>query len=317
MRPKAVADETMDSQVTEDELVARANQIRTLTLEQVLVQGGGYLGQACSSAEILAVLFGHTLRLGPSTAPAVPDVFTGVPGSINESPSGGRYLGERSADLDRFILSPSHYAMALYAALIADGRLDRQALRQFNVDGSTLEMIGAEHSPGCELTTGSFAQALSQAAGIAWARRRGGDTGRIWVFLSDGEMQEGQTWEALQFLSHHGLDNLRVVVDVNGQQVDGRMENVMGVQPLDQRFTAFGAQVITVDGHDVNALAGAFDQDTDGRPLVVLANTHPTTGIPSLQERGHRLHYIRVLDEDNRAVLRNECDNLEKASQVR
>lgn len=301
----------LDEAVDDAQLSATASRIRALTLEQVLAQGGGYLGQACSSAEILATLFGHVLRLGPSLGPAVPSPFAGVPGSPTESPTGGLYLGAHRADLDRFILSPSHYAMALYAALIADGRLDERSLAQFNVDGSTLEMIGAEHSPGCELTTGSFAQALSQAAGIAWARRRAGDTGRVWVFLSDGEMQEGQTWEALQFIVHHELDNIRIVVDVNGQQVDGRMEDVMGIHPLDSRFTAFGADVLSVDGHNVRALAAAFDREPKGKPLVVLANTHPTTGIPSLRERGSRLHYIRVLDESNARVLAAELDELQ------
>ena len=200
--------------------------------------------------------------------------------------------------------------MALYAALITDGRLDRRALRQFNVDGSSLEMIGAEHSPGCELTTGSFGQALSQAAGIAWARRRHGDTGLTWVFLSDGEMQEGQTWEALQFLAFHRLDNIRIVVDVNGQQVDGRMVDVMGVEPLDDRFRAFGATTVRINGHDVNALKSAFATPSSGAPLVVLADTHPTTGIPPLVERGSRLHYIRVLGDQDEQVLRAELDRL-------
>jgi len=297
-------------------LARRANQIRALTLEQVLVQGGGYLGQACSSAEILAVLLGSAMRLGPSRGPAEPEPFRSVPGAPDASPSGARYLGDRAPALDRFFLSPSHYAIALYAALIGDGRLDRRALLELNVDGSSLEMIGAEHSPGCELTTGSFGQALSQAAGIAWARRKAGDTGRTWVFLSDGEMQEGQTWEALQFLAFHRLDLVRVVVDVNGQQVDGRMEDVMRVEPLQDRFRAFGAAVVRVDGHDVAALEEAFATPTEGAPLVVLADTHPTTGIPRLLERSPRFHYIRVRDEADIAGLTADLDRLTTEARI-
>lgn len=295
----------------ERSLVARANRIRALTLAQVLVQKGGYLGQACSAAEVLAVLFGKSLRLGPSNAAMIPAGFQGVPGSETPSPSGGEYLGSHEPGLDRFILSPSHYAMALYAALIADNRLDESALSVFNVDGSILEMIGAEHSPGCELTTGSFSQALSQAAGIAWARRFAGEAGLVWVFLSDGEMQEGQTWEAIQFIAHHALDNMRIIVDVNGQQVDGRMHDVMNIEPLDKRFEAFGAEVHEVDGHDVSALVQAFELPVSGRPLVFLARTHPTTGIPSLTQRGARLHYIRVVDDADEAQLTAELTDLE------
>lgn len=300
-----------DARERHADLRRRAAEIRALTLEQVLVQKGGYLGQACSSAETLAVLFGSAMKLGPSEGPLDPEPFRGVPGSADPSPSGARYLGSRSPEGDRFFLSPSHYAMALYATLISDGRLGREALRHFNTDGSSVEMIGAEHSPGCELTTGSFGQALSQAAGIAWARRAAGDTGRTFVFLSDGEMQEGQTWEAIQFLAYHRLDTVRITVDVNGQQVDGRMENVMNIEPIDERFRAFGATVLRVDGHDTEALEAALaTEPAPGTPLVVLCDTHPTTGIPALAERNPRFHYIRVRNDDDVTTLTAELDSL-------
>lgn len=296
---------------TQDETIkARAQRIRALVLEQALLQGGGYLGQACSSAEIFATLFGSALTLAPSEGPMTPEPFRGTPGSAEPSPSGGRYLGAHRPDGDRLIVSPAHYAMTLYAALITDGRLAPEALAHFNTDGSTLEMIGAEHSPGCELTTGSFGQALSQAGGIAWARRARGETGRVFAFLSDGEMQEGQTWEAFQFLAFHKIDNLVVVVDVNGQQVDGRMVDVMAVEPLVDRMRAFGAEVSTVDGHSVEELRAALARRPVGKPLVVLAYTHPTTGLAVLEERSPRLHYIRVRDERDRVVLTEELDRL-------
>ena len=138
--------------------MAVAASIRALTAEQTLRCGGGYLSQACSSADILATLFTGILRLGPSQGPPRPEPFIGVPGREPSNPSGGRYMGARTPDTDRFVLSPAHYAMALYAALICVGRLGPTALGQFNQDGSIVEMIGAEHSPGCELTTGSFGQ---------------------------------------------------------------------------------------------------------------------------------------------------------------
>ena len=279
------------------EVARQATLIRLLTLEQSLRAGGGYLAQACSSAEILATLYGHLMNLGPSTGPSMPERFRGTPGAGAYTHCGGRYNGDPAPERDRFVLSPSHYAIALYAALVAAGRLDEAALAEFNSDGGSVEMIGAEHSPGFELTSGSFGQALSQAAGIALARKRRGDTGRTWVFLSDGEMQEGQTWEAVQFIAFYRLTSLRVVVDVNGQQVDGRTADVMNVEPLDARFAGFGVPVMRVDGHSPAALARAFETAGDD-PLIVLADTDPTRGVPLLKGRWPKLHYVRFADGD-------------------
>lgn len=288
-----------------------ASRIRLIGARQVLVTGGGYLGQICSSAEILATLFARVLRIGPSMGPGSPPSFSGVPGQTGAGLNGSRYLGKKAPHLDRFVLSPAHYAMALYATLIASGRLSADALEDFNRDGSTLEMIGAEHSPGCELTTGSFGQALSQAAGIALARRHRGETGRVWVMLSDGECQEGQTWEALQFSSFHRIANLSVIVDLNGQQVDGRIADVMAIEPLQEKIAAFGAHVRRIDGHDPTAIAAACDSVADDRPLVVLADTNPTRGLPSLEARWPRLHYVRLSSEEERAALRSDVESLQ------
>jgi transketolase len=199
--------------------------------------------------------------------------------------------------------------MALYSVLISIGRLDPMALQVFNEDGSVLEMIASEHSPGCELTTGSFGQALSTAGGIALARRARGDTGKIWVFMSDGELQEGQTWEALQFLAFHKLDNVAAIVDVNGQQVDGRMADVMAVEPLADKMTAFGAFTQRVDAHDLSALTAAAGRRQSGVPLVILADSDPTHGLPSLQARWPRLHYVRLAGNEKER-LREDVTNL-------
>ena len=173
-----------------------------------------------------------------------------------------------------------------------------EGLAQFNTDGSSVEMIGAEHSPGYELTTGSFGQMLSQAGGIALARRLRGDTGRVIVFMSDGAFQEGQTWEAIQALAFYKLDNLIVYVDVNGQQVDGRIKDVMNIEPISARLEAFGADVVTVDGHDVEALAAAAESHRpNDKPFFVLAYTNPSQGVPLLDERKPYLHFVRFKDE--------------------
>lgn len=280
---------------------AVAGGIRRRVFEHVLRNGEGYLSQACSAAETFAILYTKTLRLAPLEAPLHPGSFTGVPGPSNpDYVTGGVYNGRRGPELDRFIFSPAQYALVLYATLIEVGRLAPDGLDEFNRDGGTVEMIGAEHSPGMETTTGSLAQALSQAAGIALARRRRGDTGRVWVLMSDGEFEEGQTWEALAAAGFHGIDNLRVVVDANGQQCDGRISSVASLEPLRERIRAFGASCDDVDGHDLGALDEALERVT-GRPHVVLARTDPVRGIPILAEKVPLLHTVRFSSEGERA----------------
>lgn len=277
-----------------------ASRIRNRVFEHVMANDGGYLSQAMSSADIFAALYGDVLQLGPVIGDKLPGDFSGVPGPANpDYRSGGRFNGERSASSDVFLFSPAHYALVLYAALIEADRLDPAALGDFNLDGSTMEMIGAEHSPGVETTTGSLAQALSQACGIALARKMRAESGRTWVFMSDGEFQEGQTWEALAFASFHRLGGLRAVVDANGQQCDGPMDGVGNVEPLKERIEAFGCCAVEVDGHDLAALVSAMNDPVDA-PLVVVARTNPAHTLPVSQEQAPG-HYLRFKSPDEQA----------------
>ena len=288
-----------------------ANGIRKRSLSHAVVHGG-YLSQACSAAEIFGYLYGHGMNLGPSAGPIVPLPFSGAPSNKNPKQNSGMlYNGARNSKKDRFFLSPTHYAMALYATLIECGRLGDNGLDAFNTDGSTVEMIGGEHSPGHETNGGSFGQTISQAAGVAWARRRKGDTGKVWIFLSDGECQEGQTWEAIMAMSFHSLSNIRIIVDVNGQQVDGRCENVMQVDPLHEKFLAFGADVQRVNGHDIEAIHDAFLKSDNEKPMVVIADTEPYRGITLLEERYPNLHYVRFKNEDERERYRAALEEME------
>lgn len=283
--------------------------IRRRVLAHVLANNGGYLSQACSSAELLAALYGSVLRLSPTPGPLLPTSFEAVPGADAPRVSGGAFHGEPGPDLDRFIISPAHYALVVYSALIEAGRLDEAALDQFNKDGSTVEMIGAEHSPGFETTTGSLAQALSTAGGIALGRRLKGESGRTFVFMSDGEFQEGQTWEAVQALAHYRLDTVRVVVDVNRAQCDGPMDSVMSIEPLATKLKAFGASVDSVDGHSLPALIHSLEKPT-GKPHFVLAYTDPTRGVPLMEQRRPVLHYLRFTGPDERAEYERFYENV-------
>ena len=175
---------------------ANALGIRMRVLDHCIRNNGGYLSQACSTAEFLSTLYMKSMKLGPSIGEPLPSAFKGTPGTPGvQYTNGAGYNGALGPDLDRFFISPAHYALAVYATLIQTGRMSLQALDQFNKDGSVVEMIGAEHSPGFEAMGGALAQTLSQAAVLAWARMKSKDSGKVFVFLSDGEFQEGQTWE--------------------------------------------------------------------------------------------------------------------------
>lgn len=288
-----------------------ADNIRLRVLEHTLNNNGGYMSQACSAAELFASLYTKILNIGPSEAPMIPPPFLGVPADDNDKYQTGRgYNGPVAPHLDRFIFSPSHYALVLYAALIEVGRMAPEGLKQFNQDGSSVEMIGAEHSPGCELTNGSLAQAVSQAVGIAMARQRKGDSGRVVVMMSDGEFHEGQVWEAVESMSHYKLDNMIVYVDVNGQCCDGKTSDVMGLEPLQSRLEAFGARVFSVDAHDVDALAAPSELEPDGRPIFVLCYSNPTKGLPLLDTRAPKLHYLRFTGEEERENYRKEYQKM-------
>jgi transketolase len=277
-----------------EQAVRTAEGVRRRVLVHTVRRGEGYLCQACSAAELLATLYVEVLRLGPAEGPSVPADFPGVPGTTRQAIWGGSYNGADDPAMDRFLLSPAHYALALYATLVETGRLAPEALERFNQDGSTVEMIGAEHSPGMETTSGSLGQALSVGVGRALGRKRRGASGRIWALVSDGEFQEGQTWEALAAAVHYRLDNLGVYVDANGHQCDGPVDQVLGIEPLAAKARAFGWRAYEVDGHDVQALAAPTRQPPDGRPLLVIARTRPWQGIPSLQARAPKFHYVRL-----------------------
>jgi transketolase len=290
-----------------------AARIRLRVYEYVIKHRGGYLSQACSSAEIFAALYSRVMRLAPSKAPMIPEPFSGTPGADNPAyKRGGLYNGGYEPDYDHFIFSPAHYALVLYAALIEAGRLDTEALDFFNQDGGVVEMIGAEHSPGVDTTTGSLAQAISQAAGIALGRRLLGEKGRVWVMMSDGEFQEGQVWETVQILTHYKLDNVGIYIDANGQQCDGRMADVLDLGDLRGKLESFGARAVAVDGHDAAALAAPAEAPPDGRPLFVVANTNPVKGIELFGERAPKLHYCRFTSEADYQKYKSDYERLAK-----
>jgi transketolase len=262
-----------DGAAVDDAWVADARRlalgIRRRALDVTIAKNGSYLCQACSGAEILATLH--------------------------------RRVMDRSAG-DVLVLSPAHYALALYATLVELGELDPELLDSYQDDGALLEMIPSGSAPGMLFTTGSLAQALSQSIGLALARQLRGDPGGVFVYVSDGELQEGQTWEALMAVAHYGLTELVVVLDLNDSQVDGSPDDVMALEPIAGKLAAFGLDVVEVDGHDPAAIARAIEQPGRGAPRAVACRTRMWEGIPSLADRPN-LHFVRFREgEAERAI---------------
>ncbi len=252
-------------------LKERAYRIRRNALLMGEVQGQGYIAQALGVADVLAVSYFHALRYRP------------------EDP----YWEDR----DRFLLSIGHYAIALYAVLIEAGIVPEHELGTYGSDDSRLPMSGmASYTPGMEISGGSLGLGLGIAVGIGLGLRRKGSDRFVYNLMSDGELDEGPTWEAAMSAGHWGLGNLICIVDVNRMQADGPSVGVMNFEPLLPKWEAFGWHAQRVDGNDIDALVHAFDTAralTDKKPRVIICDTKMAKGVPFLETRD-KAHFIRV-----------------------
>ena len=252
-------------------LTERAHNIRRNALRMGEVQGQGYIAQALDISDVLAVAYFHAMRYRP------------------DDPSwDGR---------DRFLLSNGHYAIALYAALIEAGIVPEVELETYGSDESRLPMSGmASYTPGMEMSGGSLGLGLSIAVGMGLGLKRKGSTAKVYTLFSDGELDEGSVWEAIQSAGHFKLDNLIAIVDINNQQADGPSTQVMAFEPLVDKLKAFGWLVQRVDGNDLDAVVAAFDvakSSPDPKPRMIVADTLMGKGVPFLEQR-EKNHFIRV-----------------------
>jgi transketolase len=235
------------------------------------VQGQGYIGQALGYADVLAVAYGHAMRFKPDDP--------------------------QWEQRDRFLLSHGHYAIALYAALIDAAIVPEVELETYGSDDSRLPMSGmASYTPGMEMSGGSLGQGLAIAVGMALGLRQKRNPAFVYNSMSDGELDEGATWEAAMGAAHHGLGNLICIVDINNQQADGASSKVLGFEPLADKWAAFGWHVQRVDGNDLPAVVKAFDTArtlTEAKPRVLLCDTLMGKGVPFLEQR-EKNHFIRV-----------------------
>jgi transketolase len=265
----------MSDERSNTSLEQRAHNIRRHALRMAEVQGQGYIAQALGVADVLAVSYFDALKYRPQ-----------------EPEWEGR---------DRFLLSIGHYAIALYAALIEAGIVPEDEAESYGSDDSRLPMSGmAAYTPGMEITGGSLGQGLSIAVGMCLGLKRKKATSFVYNLLSDGELDEGSTWEAAMSAAGFGLGNLIAIVDVNNMQADGPSKSILNFEPLVDKFIAFGWHVQRVDGNSIQELTQAFRNARDfgeSKPRIVICDTKMGKGVEFLEAR-ERNHFLRVEPEE-------------------
>ena len=247
-------------QIRELSLIAAKGRI--LGLDMVYRAASGHIGGSLSCMDILTMLYNGVMRIDPKNP--------------------------RDPDRDRFVLSKGHCTPALYPTLAMRGYFSVEDLELFRrVDGHMSGHAEMNHVPGVDMSTGSLGQGVSTAAGMALAAKYQGKDCRVYTLLGDGEIQEGEVWEAFMFAHHYKLDNLCVIIDNNGLQIDGRVEDVMSPFPIPEKLRAFGFQVYEIDGHDFEQMETAFNQarETKGVPSAIVMKTVKGKGVSFMENQ--------------------------------
>ena len=242
-------------------LAAAANDIRVCSIAAIYHAGSGHPGGALSVADVLAALYGAEMNIWPERL--------------------------SDPDRDRFVLSKGHAAPALYAAGAHFGFCTADEALTLRKLGSPFQgHPHVEDLAWVETSTGSLGQGFSVALGMAMGLRMRKSQGRVYTVLGDGELQEGEVWEAAMCAAHHRVDNLVAIVDYNKLQSDDLNANIMGLEPLGDKFRAFGWHVIQVDGHDLDGLVGAFEAafEVAGQPTIIIAHTIKGKGVPFMEK---------------------------------
>ena len=236
--------------------------IRIWTVRAIAHAGYGHIGGSASIADVLAVLYGDVMRIDPKNP--------------------------NWTERDWLVLSKGHTCPALYSVLAQKGFFDREELKKFRHLGAMLQgHPDMKGTPGVDMSTGSLGQGISAAVGMALAAKTQGADWRVFTVLGDGELQEGQVWEAAMFAAHHKLDNLIAVVDNNNLQIDGNVSDVCSVYPIDEKFRAFGWEVFTADAHDFESLDAAFTaaRQVKGKPSVIVQKSVKGKGVSFMENQ--------------------------------
>ncbi|OGR24218.1 MAG: transketolase [Desulfobacca sp. RBG_16_60_12] len=268
----------MSSKYSEEELKGIANRLRRRTIEMIYRAKSGHPGGSLSAADILAALYFKVLRLDP----ARPDW----------------------EDRDRFILSKGHAAPIYYATLMERGYFSEQVLSTYGEIDSCLQGHPDMHTPGVDMSTGSLGQGLSVAVGMALAARLKGRDLRVYALLGDGEVQEGQVWEAAMAAAKFKLDHILGIIDHNRLQVDGPVDMVMPIGPIADKWQAFNWHVLEVDGHDVGDIVRSCEtaKTLKGKPTMLIAHTVKGKGV-SFMEDNAAWHSRALTDAEREKAL--------------
>lgn len=244
------------------QLKKTANEVRKGAIEAVYQAKSGHPGGSLSAADIFTYLYFVEMNVDP------------------ENP--------KAENRDRFVLSKGHVAPGYYSTLAYRGFFPVEELKTLRKVGARLQgHPDMKHIPGVDMSSGSLGQGISAACGMAKAGKLMGRDYRVYTLLGDGEIQEGQVWEAAMFAAHNKLDNLVVIVDNNGLQIDGSVADVMSPYPIDEKFKAFGFEVLTIDGHDFDEIAAAFSKarETKGKPTAIIAKTVKGKGVSFMENQ--------------------------------
>ena len=261
------------------ELQKTANEIRKGIVSGVHAAKAGHPGGSLSAADIFTYLYFEEMNVDPKNP--------------------------KDPDRDRFVLSKGHTAPGLYAALAEKGYFPKEDLLTLRHLGSYLQgHPDMKHIPGVDMSSGSLGQGISAAVGMALGAKLQNKAFRVYTLLGDGEIQEGQVWEAAMFASHYQLDNLCVLVDNNGLQIDGNIKDVMSPYPIDEKFKAFGFHVINIDGHDFDQIEVALNEarSVKGQPTAIIAKTVKGKGV-SFMENQASWHGTAPNDEQYRQAM--------------
>ena len=258
------------------ELSVKASKLRMMAIDMIDKAGGGHIGGSFSAMDILTALYFNVLDIDPRDP--------------------------NKRDRDRFILSAGHKAAAYVPVLAERGYFAVELLDTFNQLDSPFAMHPDMNKiPGCDMSTGSLGHGLPVAAGMALALRMDNLSSRVFVLMGDGEIHEGTVWEAAMGAAHFGLENLIAIVDYNKCTMDGPIDSVMPLEPIEEKWRSFGWGVRRIDGNDMQQILEAFSglPESDGRPTVVIADTVKGKGVPSI-EGDYHWHYGRLSDMQRR-----------------
>ena len=256
-----------------DNLKQKCKEVRKDVINMIYAAGSGHIGGSMSCVEVIVALYYNIMNLN---------------------------LDENGKRIDKFILSKGHAAPTYYSVLASKGYIEKKELLTLRKIDGKLEGHPSIKTNGVDVSSGSLGQGLSIANGMALAKKLDGKDGYVYCLMGDGEIEEGQVWEACMTASQHKLDNLIVFIDYNGLQIDGKLSDVTTPEPIDKKFESFGFNVYEIDGHDINKIIGAVNaakENKNNKPTAVILKTIKGKGI-SFMENDYKYHGKKLTEEE-------------------